>query len=753
VPPFDGFVNPGLVAGVALAAVPLAIHLLNRQRYRPMPWAAMRFVLAAYKKTRRRANLENLILLLLRMAAVALFALAIARPFLGDRSPLAQLAQTRRDVVLVLDTSASTGYRTGVRSVHEDIVERAKALLLELDSARDDRVRLIAASSAPRLLSWRRPDEALSVLSSLSGPDDEPLDLAAALGEVARLAEEDAAQSGASSLEIRLLTDLQRNSFEALTTGAPSDAAGGAGDTLQTPAVVEQLERLAQLNLKVWVEDFGASEATPPNLGVVAIEPVGDWIGAGAPVEIAVSVHNYGTSSKSGVRVSLTIDDDQRLPFRPLDVPARGEARAVFTTSFKNPGAHTLVARIDADRLAADDTRAYVLETPPTIDVLLVNGDSAPEIERDEIGYLFSVLDPLGGDEALGAVGLAPFSARAIQPHEFGSNDVALAQYDVIVLANLEGFSAQDVAELERWTAAGGALVLTMGRKVEPGDYNLRLHKPDGSGLLPAELGSRVQIARRDGYFRVRDFVVDHPAFAFFSDERWKPLFTEAPTYEFFQSRPDENARVLARFDDDASSPLLIEKRYDHGSVFLWTTTIDPEWTRIPESPRTFVPLVHEWFRYAGRPVAPARNLSVGAPLIAQLTSFPRGGQLVSPDDTRRTIQNEPVVEGVGRWSLAIVDSTPRVGLYRMMFDGAPTEAFAVGLDAREGDLDRLAPNELASLHRALALSSDSNKNADEDAPAPTRGELWRFLAILCFAALCLETLWAAWVGRSRRIA
>ena len=50
----DGFVHPALAAGVALAAVPLAIHLLNRQRHRPMAWAAMRFVLAAYKKTRRR---------------------------------------------------------------------------------------------------------------------------------------------------------------------------------------------------------------------------------------------------------------------------------------------------------------------------------------------------------------------------------------------------------------------------------------------------------------------------------------------------------------------------------------------------------------------------------------------------------------------------------------------------------------------------------------------------------------------------
>ncbi|MDG1050342.1 MAG: BatA domain-containing protein, partial [Planctomycetota bacterium] len=50
----EGFLNPGLAIGATLAAVPLVIHLLNRQRHRPQRWAAMRFVLAAYRKTRRR---------------------------------------------------------------------------------------------------------------------------------------------------------------------------------------------------------------------------------------------------------------------------------------------------------------------------------------------------------------------------------------------------------------------------------------------------------------------------------------------------------------------------------------------------------------------------------------------------------------------------------------------------------------------------------------------------------------------------
>ncbi|MEL6715344.1 MAG: BatA domain-containing protein, partial [Planctomycetota bacterium] len=138
----EGFQNPGLLAGVALAAVPLIIHLFNRRRFKPQPWAAMRFVYAAYKRTRRRVQLENLLLLLARIAAVALFALAIARPYASGDSPLAALREERRDLVLLVDASASTGYQSDVRTVHAAIRARALELLDDLDGAQGDRARL-----------------------------------------------------------------------------------------------------------------------------------------------------------------------------------------------------------------------------------------------------------------------------------------------------------------------------------------------------------------------------------------------------------------------------------------------------------------------------------------------------------------------------------------------------------------------------------------------------------------------------------
>ena len=65
------------VAGAIFATGPLIIHLLNRRRFRVVHWAAMEFLLQAVKRNRRILQLRDLILLLLRTAAVLLFGLAM----------------------------------------------------------------------------------------------------------------------------------------------------------------------------------------------------------------------------------------------------------------------------------------------------------------------------------------------------------------------------------------------------------------------------------------------------------------------------------------------------------------------------------------------------------------------------------------------------------------------------------------------------------------------------------------------------
>ena len=73
-------VHAPLLWGLALLGVPILIHLINRLRHRRIGWAAMEFLLASQKRSRNWILLKQLLLLLLRIAAVAAIVLMLAQP-------------------------------------------------------------------------------------------------------------------------------------------------------------------------------------------------------------------------------------------------------------------------------------------------------------------------------------------------------------------------------------------------------------------------------------------------------------------------------------------------------------------------------------------------------------------------------------------------------------------------------------------------------------------------------------------------
>jgi hypothetical protein len=89
--------------------------------------------------------------------------------------------------------------------------------------------------------------------------------------------------------------------------------------------------------------------------------------------------------------------------------------------------------------------------------------------------------------------------------------------------------------------------------------------------------------------------------------------------------------------------------------------------------------------------------------------------------------------------------------VYRIEAEGGTSEPFAVQLDPLEGALARISAVELVGVHPSLELASASEtRSSDPEESAPPKGELWRGIAIACFVALVCESLWAAWIGRSR---
>src|SRR5258708_6748582 len=100
------FLQPFILWGLPLILLSVLIHLLNRMRHRPQPWAAMRFLVSATRSSVSNARLRQWLILALRVLAVLMLVLFLGRPLAGGWLGWA-LSPAPDAILILLDRSAS----------------------------------------------------------------------------------------------------------------------------------------------------------------------------------------------------------------------------------------------------------------------------------------------------------------------------------------------------------------------------------------------------------------------------------------------------------------------------------------------------------------------------------------------------------------------------------------------------------------------------------------------------------------------
>src|SRR3954451_4139852 len=140
--------NPLLVWGTLLGVIPIIIHLLNRRRFRRVEWAPMRYLKLTIQRNRRRIQIEQLLLLLVRIALPVLLFVFLARPLVNPTGLEGWLGGAGRvSHVILVDDSLSMAYASGGPPAFHRARDVAGALLAAARPG--DRCTLVAAS-APR---------------------------------------------------------------------------------------------------------------------------------------------------------------------------------------------------------------------------------------------------------------------------------------------------------------------------------------------------------------------------------------------------------------------------------------------------------------------------------------------------------------------------------------------------------------------------------------------------------------------------
>ncbi len=754
------FGNGALLWGALLLVVPLIIHLLNRRRYRVVRWAAQEFLLEAFRRTRRRLTLESLLLLLLRCLLVVLLALALARPFVPSSSPLSLFSPAQRDVVLLVDTSYSMGRRA---AGGETLLERAKAqagrVLDGLARERGDQVTVVALADPPRTVlsvtsDLQRAREAVERLA----PDWRGADLVRTLDYLTENV------LGEAHKEVYVLTDLQRETFH---PGA-SDALDAAVPAAATPASAWRVA--AEHDCRFTVVDVGES-AEAHSLVVEELLSRPQNVVAGEVVSFTATVRNRTSRDLRAVPATFVIDGQREQGRRvTFDAPAAGVAVAECSTIFRASDAaranHTVEFLLEEDDLPADDRRFLAFPVHEAVSVLLVDGDFSPEPELRETALLGDMLNPSLDPETGGTV----FRLHAVDDRRFNGRAEDPADYDLIVLANVARIDQEAARRLDDAVRAGRGLFIFLGELVDARSYNERLHRADGTGLLPARLlEARGDV--REGSDAVFFPLVDdfqHPLLRVFADPELQQNPTSVPIRRFFRTEigpKDQATAVVMQLNDDPAAPgaLLLEKPAGRGRVLLCTTTADSAWAGWLDNIETYLPLVQEAAYYLTLPDLSLFNLKVGEALRRTAESIPAEVCVLRPDGARDPLRDTPREMEYGEFVLPAYRATGVPGFYGLELTyplaGAGSDAgrrevehFAVNVEVAESDLARLEEPAFRALYPGVEVTFVTEIDARQAAQAEAReGQLWRALLWALVGLLAAELALAWWFGRQFR--
>jgi hypothetical protein len=701
--------NPWMLAGLAGVALPVIAHLLSKKKYDIVSWGAMQF-LKLGQETRRRVWLEDLWLLLLRMALVAWLAIALARPWisarwLGDIGP-----QPNRDVVIILDGSYSMAWEATSVTPQEASVRWIDKFLSQLRPG--DKVALLEAREQVRTLidppirDLNRVRDELKKLSPPTGTANFPEALAHAVKLLSR--------TNHPRREVILLTDGQAQGWFA----EDANLWLRLDDLKKQSSVTPHLWVVNVLDAAVGDEELPAS-GERLNFHVERLQPSRELSVPGFPIRFQSRVRFSGGSTSVTRQVHFEVDG-QRLAERTVSVTLApgGEANIEFEHRFEAIGSHLVRVALDADDLPTDNTSEAVIVVTEALPVLLVDGDPKPDPVQSETFFLRAALAASGNDTPWVKPTIVKWSEwtpqfqlrREIEaPAEPAAGDAAAARreprppndpppvndldkFAAVVLANVPQLTDAQFAALADSVKRGGGAGFALGNRVEKDRYNNQLFA-DETGLLDVslvEIESEPAEHREQGVF-IANPTLESPWLQRFRAERgaafttarfgrwWKVKMADdqrqkADGQEAADAENDtrkeslerQPAVVLARLQTGA--PYLISGQYGRGNVMLLTSPLDADWNSLLTKP-DYVAFVHEWlFQLASR--HGERNVAVGQPLVGSFppsdqplnAGAPTGFVFEGPDGEPRVAK----LSGEGTSALLILDDTSLPGVYSL---------------------------------------------------------------------------------------
>jgi len=732
-----GLLNALMLLGLGAAVLPPLIHLLNRRRYEEVDWGAMQF-LRIGETTRRRFQLEQLLLMALRMLLIAVMVLALAAPFVAGElvgSLGAKLGERpSRDLAVLIDGSASMDCRDEPTSAQASAQRLALQLFDEMRPG--DSVTLWQARQQPRPLlaeltqDQQRARQAVQHLPAPAGSCDWPATVQAALAALGR---GQRAERG-----IIIFTDGQRHGWSDENT------------MLKWRLLAARLREQGTVLPSIRVVNVAPRRPEqPPNWSVAPLRASRTVAARGQSITFRTSLQLSGQAEFAlPFRIRLEVDGKpvgELKPPAPAALDKDGRIALTFTQRFTELGSHLVSLIVEPDPpperrpagyfvkdcLPADNRADFAIEIVPALPVLLVDGDESElprpggkDLQRGS-DFLRDALAPARDPQpaaVVRTVNIKDFTPELLlQP--VSKEERSWSR--VVVLCNVARFTPQQQKALTAFLARGGGMLLALGERADRLHYNSVLNA-GGQGWLPAILAriAGAELEPKDAV-RPRTDSFFHPALELFREGTVGGL-GEARFARWWKVSGGQAAGLLSNGD-----PLFVEKAYRSGRVLLSVVPLDNSWrSNLPDLP-AFAPLIHELVYYLAGTRAGNFNLQPGEPLLPS-TGEPSSGQLV-------LVPPRGPAQRLAAGQSPLLDAgQTEPGVYRLEADGKTTY-YAVQADPRESVLTAASADEREAVRQLLPLTYEDDPSKLTLAAGGGQLELWSWVLCGVIVLLCAE--------------
>lgn len=679
------FVNPFYLFGLLAIAIPVIIHLFNFRRFRKVYFTNVRFLQELKQQTQKQSQLRHLLILAMRILAIAALVLAFAQPYIPFSDQQSKMA-SRNEVSVFVDNSFSME-ATGTNGT---LLDESKQKAREIASAykSSDLFQLLTCDFEGRHQHLVTRDEFLTMLDEVKTSPS-----VHSFSEIVRRQYDLLKNETASRRNAYIISDFQKSSY-----GSPDIRQDSSVNTYLIP-----LTSTASSNL--YIDSCWFDQPTQQ---------------AGKTSLLRARVWNKSGNDLEKIPLKLLINNQQK-SVAAIDIKAGMSTTVELPFTVRQAGPQYGMLQLIDYPVTYDDKFYFSFDVLTSINVLAINGGS----ENPYLNALF------GQDSTV----------RLTNMNEKSLDYGRLPQFDLIIFNEIPSISTGLAEEIKRYVMNGGTLLMLPAINADLISYSNLLSSLKSPAYQQVDTTNTKVVRLSDESYLFRDVFerqqgrpvvsanTDLPKVGRHFPIVYSSAMLTVPLMEML------NGRAFLTLTNSGM-----------GQVLQFAVPLDPSFSNFPQQ-ALFVPVLYN-IALISHPSHNLYNFIGDNKVIRIGTAFPTGDKIYKIKSLNGDFEMIPQISNAGNMvNIFIGNQIPVAGNFELVNEKKVITSLSFNYNRGESDLSCNTSAELESMLAKAHLTSfrvlkTGQKPLNEVIAQINSGtQLWKYFIWLALVFLLAEIL------------